>query len=193
MKVSANQQFLGSQVTLSTLADLGDAGNPLTTGTLTGVSPITYNPNPVTPSLGSGVTVNLTNMVTLGAPTGIYTVWVQGQAGAPYLTTKLRADPDQGRHGESRLRDHRGCEHPHGNQRRRPRLGHAQPEANRARPTVRTSTCRSTDRSRPASARPPSARRQSRRRTAAARTPPSRSTPGRWRPAATASSSGRPA
>lgn len=93
MKVAANQQFLGSQVTLSTLPDLGDAGNPLVTGTLIGAIPIIYNPNPVTPTLGSGVTVNLTNMVTLGAPTGVYTVWVQGQAGAPYLTTKLEPVP----------------------------------------------------------------------------------------------------
>jgi hypothetical protein len=89
MKVACNQQFLGSQVTLTTLADLLDANNPMTTGTLTGATPITYNPNPVTPSLGSGQTVNLTNMTTAGAPTGVYTLWVQGQAGAPYLTTKL--------------------------------------------------------------------------------------------------------
>jgi Putative Flp pilus-assembly TadE/G-like len=90
LKVSCNQQFLGSQVTLSTLADTGDPNNPLLTGTLTGgANAITYTPNPVTPSLGSGQTVNLTNMTTSGAPTGIYTIWVQGQAGAPYLTTKL--------------------------------------------------------------------------------------------------------
>ena len=89
MKVACNQQFLGSQVTLTTLADLLDANNPLKTGTLTGATPITYTPNPVTPSLGSGQTVTLTNMTTASAPTGIYTIWVQGQAGAPYLTTKL--------------------------------------------------------------------------------------------------------
>ena len=39
MKVACNQQFLGSQVTLTTLADLLDANNPLTTGTLTGTPP----------------------------------------------------------------------------------------------------------------------------------------------------------
>lgn len=89
MKVSCNQQFLGSQVTLTTLGDSGDANNPLTNGTLTGATPITYTPNPVTPAQGSGTTVNLSNMVTSGAATGIYTIWVQGQAGAPYLTTKL--------------------------------------------------------------------------------------------------------
>ena len=92
MKVSANQQFFGSQVALTTLGDAGDPNNPITNGTL--VAPwVTYNPNPVTPSLGSGTTVNLTNMTTLLATTGIYTVWVQGQAGAPYLTTKLEPIP----------------------------------------------------------------------------------------------------
>jgi Putative Flp pilus-assembly TadE/G-like len=88
IKVSCNQQFLGSQVTLTTLADTLDANNPLTTGTLTGTPPVTYTPNPVSPSLGSGQTVTLTNMTTAAAPTGIYTMWIQGQAGAPYLTTK---------------------------------------------------------------------------------------------------------
>jgi len=32
--------------------------------------------------------VALTNMTTSGAAEGIYIVWVQGQAGSPYLTTK---------------------------------------------------------------------------------------------------------
>jgi hypothetical protein len=128
MKVACNQQFLGSQVTLTTLADLLDANNPLKTGTLTGTPPVTYSPNPVTPSLGSGQTVTLTNMTTAGAPTGIYTNRVQGQAGAPYLTTKhepiaikvgnvnrdfsIVGRVDQGRH-----------------QRRRHRQLHCQPEA----------------------------------------------------------------
>ncbi|HEX5014260.1 MAG TPA: pilus assembly protein TadG-related protein [Candidatus Limnocylindrales bacterium] len=92
MKVSANQQFLGSQVTLTTIGDPGDANNPITAGTLTAPH-VTYVVNPVTPSLGSGTTVNLTNMTTVGATTGIYTIWVQGQAGAPYLTTKLEPIP----------------------------------------------------------------------------------------------------
>jgi hypothetical protein len=90
LKASCNQQFLGSQVTLTTLADTGDAQNPMVTGTLSGgATPITYIPNPVSPSQGSGETVSLTNVTTSGAPAGIYTLWVQGQAGAPYLTTKL--------------------------------------------------------------------------------------------------------
>ena len=90
LKVSRNQAFSGT-VTLSTLADLLDAQNPLTTGTLTGgANSITYNPNPVTPSLGSGQSVALQNLTTAAAPVGIYTIWVQGQAGSPYLTTKVQ-------------------------------------------------------------------------------------------------------
>lgn len=89
IKVSRNQAFSG-QVTLSTLADTLDPANPMVLGTLTGgSSPITYNPNPVTPSLGSGQTVSLKNMTTAGAAAGIYTLWIQAQAGSPYLTTKL--------------------------------------------------------------------------------------------------------
>jgi hypothetical protein len=90
LKVSRNQAFSGT-VTLSTLADLLDAQNPLTNGTMTGgAGAITYTPNPVTPSLGSGQTVDLSNVTTAGATTGIYTIWVQGLAGSPYLTTKIQ-------------------------------------------------------------------------------------------------------
>ena len=90
LKASCNQQFAGSQVDLTTLADTGDPANPMVTGALLGgANPITYTPNPVTPTLGSGTVVNLTNMTTLGATPGIYTLWVKGLAGAPYLTTKL--------------------------------------------------------------------------------------------------------
>jgi hypothetical protein len=89
VKVSRNQAFSG-QVTMSTLADTFDPNNPMVTGTLSGgASPITYDPNPVTPSLGSGQTVSLKNMTTAGASSGIYTLWIQAQAGSPYLTTKL--------------------------------------------------------------------------------------------------------
>jgi hypothetical protein len=42
----------------------------------------------VTPSLGGGTTVTLTNITTSGATAGIYAVWVKGEAGSPYLTTK---------------------------------------------------------------------------------------------------------
>lgn len=90
LKVSRNQAFSGV-VTLSTLADTLDLQNPLTSGALTGgASAITYNPNPVTPSLGSGVNVSLTNLTTSGAIAGMYTIWAQGQAGSPYLTTKIQ-------------------------------------------------------------------------------------------------------
>ncbi len=87
MKVSRNQAFSGT-VDLSTLADLLDPANPMVLGTLTGANPITYSPDPVTPSLGSGQTVNLSNVTTSGATPGVYTIWMQGQAGSPYLTTK---------------------------------------------------------------------------------------------------------
>jgi hypothetical protein len=87
IKVGKNQSFTGV-VALSTLADTLDPQNPMVTGKLIGAQPITYTNNPVTPSLGSGTTVTLSNMTTLGATTGVYTLWLQGQAGSPYLTTK---------------------------------------------------------------------------------------------------------
>ncbi|MBI2764149.1 MAG: hypothetical protein HYX54_10510 [Chloroflexi bacterium] len=90
LKVARNQAFSGT-VTLSTLGDTLDPQNPLTTGAMSGgASSITYNPNPVTPSLGSGQSVSLTNITTNAAVPGIYTIWVQGEAGSPYLTTKVQ-------------------------------------------------------------------------------------------------------
>ena len=87
LKISRNQAFSGV-VTLSTDPDTLDPQNPLQNGTLVSSPPITYSPNPVTPSLGGGTTVNLTNITTSGATPGIYTVWIRGEAGSPYLTTK---------------------------------------------------------------------------------------------------------
>ena len=87
LKVSRNDSFSG-QVTLSTLADTGDPANPLVLGTLIGPNPITYNPNPVTPSTGSGVNVQMSNASTSGAADGIYALWLHGEAGSPWLTTK---------------------------------------------------------------------------------------------------------
>lgn len=87
IKVARNQSFTGV-VDLSTLADTLDPQHPMVLGTLVGADPITYSPDPVTPSLGSGQTVNLSNITTLGAAPGVYTIWIQGQAGSPYLTTK---------------------------------------------------------------------------------------------------------
>ncbi|MBI3746752.1 MAG: hypothetical protein HY264_09600 [Chloroflexi bacterium] len=88
LKAGRNQSFSGT-VTLSTLGDPVDPQNPMTTGAMS-ATPITYNPNPVTPSLGSGTGVSLQNVTTTGAAAGIYTIWVQGQAGSPYLTTKIQ-------------------------------------------------------------------------------------------------------
>jgi hypothetical protein len=87
MKVGKNQAFSGP-VALSTLPDTLDGQNPMVTGALIGPQPITYTDNPVSPSLGSGTTVTLSNMTTLNAVPGIYTLWIQAQAGSPYLTTK---------------------------------------------------------------------------------------------------------
>jgi hypothetical protein len=87
MKVSRNQAFSG-QVTLSTTADTLDPANPVVLGKMVGPDPITYNPNPVTPGMGGGTNVDLTNVTTSGATPGIYALWLSGQAGAPYLTTK---------------------------------------------------------------------------------------------------------
>lgn len=87
-KISRNQAFSG-QVTLSTLADLLDPQNPMVTGTLGGgAAPITFDPNPVTPALGAGQTVGMHDIETIGATPGIYTLWLKGIAGSPYLTEK---------------------------------------------------------------------------------------------------------
>ncbi len=88
IRLRRNQAFSGS-VTLSTVADGSDLANPLVLGTLLNpTSPITYDPNPVTPSLGSGTSVAMQNLQTASAAEGIYALWLKGQAGSPYLTTK---------------------------------------------------------------------------------------------------------
>jgi hypothetical protein len=87
LKVSRNQAFSGL-VTLTTLADTLDPANPMLLGTLTGADPFTYTPNGVNPTLGNGTSVAITDATTAGATTGIYALWIRGQAGAPYLTTK---------------------------------------------------------------------------------------------------------
>jgi hypothetical protein len=88
IKVSRNQSFSGT-VTLTTVGDPGDPMNPMTNGTLLGgATPITYSPNPVTPTLGSGTTVTLSNATTSGATAGVYTIWQRGEAGSPYLSVK---------------------------------------------------------------------------------------------------------
>ncbi len=88
IRVRRNQAFSGT-VTLSTVSDVNDPASPLVLGTLLNpASPITYDPNPVTPSLGSGTSVALQNVQTASAAVGIYALWLKGQAGSPYLTTK---------------------------------------------------------------------------------------------------------
>jgi hypothetical protein len=91
-KLSRNQSFTGS-VTLSTVADTVDPANPMVLGTLVGAEPITYNPNAVYPSLGSGTSVAMTNVTTSAATPGIYALWVRGEAGSPYLTVKYEVIP----------------------------------------------------------------------------------------------------
>jgi hypothetical protein len=86
-KVSRNQAFSGL-VTMSTIADTADPTNPMVLGTLTGADPITYTPNGVNPSLGNGTSGAMTHATTAGAAPGLYALWLRGQAGAPYLTTK---------------------------------------------------------------------------------------------------------
>ena len=86
-RVSRNQAFSGT-VTLSTVADATDPNNPLVLGTVDSSPPVTYTPNPVTPSLGSGTTVDMEDIHTDDADPGVYAVWLKGQAGSPYLTTK---------------------------------------------------------------------------------------------------------
>jgi hypothetical protein len=89
-KVGRNQSFSGT-VTLTTVADSGDPANPMVTGTLLGgTTPITYSPNDVTPSLGSGEVVSMLNVSTSGAGNGIYTLWLRGEAGSPYLSIKYK-------------------------------------------------------------------------------------------------------
>jgi hypothetical protein len=87
MYAGRNQSFC-CDVALSTLADSLDPQNPMVTGKLIGAQPITYTNNPVTPSLGRGTPFTLSNMTTVGAVPGVYALWIQGQAGSPYLTTK---------------------------------------------------------------------------------------------------------
>jgi hypothetical protein len=63
----------------------------MVTGTLLGgATPITYSPNDVTPSLGAGEVVSMLNVSTSGAGNGIYTLWLRGEAGSPYLSVKYK-------------------------------------------------------------------------------------------------------
>jgi hypothetical protein len=87
-RVSRNQAFSGT-VALTTEMDEGDPLNPMFLGQLDGgATPIDYNPNPVTPSLGTGTTVLMEDLDTNGATPGIYTLWLRGEASSPYLSVK---------------------------------------------------------------------------------------------------------
>ena len=77
MTVTKNNAFSGV-VTSSAFTDWGDAANPYGTTLL----PLTFSPSPVTPN----ATVTWTQFRTMGAPVGIYTVWIQGHSSSPYLT-----------------------------------------------------------------------------------------------------------
>ena len=159
MKVAANQQFLGNQVHAVDAADLGDAANPLTTGTLTGVTPSRTTRIPVTPTLGSGVTVNLTKDMVTGwrSHRGVHERGCGARAENAVPDDEAGADPDQDRDRERDIRDHLRCDHPHGGRMSATRSqGHPQPQADRRR--VRRMTSRSTGRCRPGSARRASAR-----------------------------------
>lgn len=87
LRLSRNQAFSGT-VTLSTVADAGDPANPMVLGYLTGGDPFDYTPNAATPSLGAGTSVSMTDLDISGATPGIFTLWIRGEAGSPYLTVK---------------------------------------------------------------------------------------------------------
>lgn len=86
-RVSRNNAFSG-QVSLSTVADLLDPANPMVTGAMDPVQPVDYDPSTVTPTLGSGAPVVMDDIDTNAATPGIYTLWIRGEAGSPYLTVK---------------------------------------------------------------------------------------------------------
>lgn len=98
--ISRNQAFSGT-VDLSTTADTHAAdpaqaaacptANPFTAGISGGTDPITYSPDPVTPTQGSGTIVSLSDVTTpAGTTAGIHTLWLRGEAGSPYLTIKYQ-------------------------------------------------------------------------------------------------------
>ena len=69
-------------VDITAFKDWGDVQNPYG-GTLQN---FTFSPNSFAPSTSNGTTVNFATFRTSGAPVGIYTVWVKGHSGSPYLT-----------------------------------------------------------------------------------------------------------
>jgi len=77
LSATKNNSFAGV-VDITAFKDWGDAQNPYG-GTLANFA---WSPNPVTPP----ATVTFTSFTTTAAPTGIYTTWIKGHSGSPYLT-----------------------------------------------------------------------------------------------------------
>jgi hypothetical protein len=76
MTATKNNAFAG-QVTPTAFTDWGDPTNPYGTT----LSPLTFSPDPATPP----ATITWDTFNTTGAPTGIYTIWIQGHSPSPYL------------------------------------------------------------------------------------------------------------
>ena len=76
MALTKNSAFSGV-VTTTAFADWAP-GSPYGTT----LQPLTFSPSPAAPPL----TVTWTHFQTVGAPAGIYTIWVQGHSSSPYLT-----------------------------------------------------------------------------------------------------------
>ena len=104
MKVSRNQAFTGGR-------DADDAGRharprqPAPDREPTGTPPVTYSPNRVTRRWGPARR-RPHEHDDRRRPTGIYTIWVQGQAGSALPDDQVRADLDQDRHRHPRLHGH---------------------------------------------------------------------------------------
>ncbi len=76
MSVTKNASFTGV-VTTTAFPDWGDPANPYGAT----LAPLAFSPSPMTPN----GTVTWTTFQTTGAPTGVYTVWVQGNSSDPVL------------------------------------------------------------------------------------------------------------
>ena len=77
--VTKNPALSGS-VSLSTLVDANDPSNPLGNGTI--ATPLSYSPNPATPSGGNGTSVAIGSITTADATPGIYAALIKGTANA---------------------------------------------------------------------------------------------------------------
>jgi len=90
-RVSRNQAF-NSAVELSLLGDTAAADPahnilpdpPVTPPEAGHMDEPTFSPNNFVPSQGAGTNVAMEDISTNDIPPGVYTVWIEGQAGAPY-------------------------------------------------------------------------------------------------------------